>query len=132
MKKLLLGLLLIMSSIINAQTLRVKTITPTKWVEEKTVVQPHHTSGNKGTGAVVGGTAGYLLIGGPIGLLGGALVGSSVSSGSSTVYYSEIIKVEHNGYLINTYEGVSFRIDQSCSPLPIINRLYNFTSITKY
>jgi len=50
-----------------------------------------HSNGHPGVGTVVGATAGYLLTGGLLGVVGGGIVGNSVSDHSISTYTRPVI-----------------------------------------
>lgn len=83
------------------------------WVTTTQVV--HYDSKNSGaaTGGVVGGTLGWVLVGGPIGIIGGALVGAAVNNHPETVSWVETVKETHCLYTITCENGATFKTTSS-------------------
>lgn len=114
MKNLLLGMVLLFTINVTAQHKSnwtyVKDIKPDKWTIQSPI---QHTvtipNANKTTNTVVGGTVGYLVTGGLLGTIAGAVVGNVASDDVKTYTQTEYIPVEVNGYLITTADGRVFR-----------------------
>lgn len=105
MKKLLFILFSLLAFTANAQLLKVVNVKPTSWTEKKREVITDH--GHPVAGAAMGGTAGYLLLGGPIGIIGGAMLGTSMSDRTTETVI--ITNKQVNGYFIQLSDSSWFR-----------------------
>lgn len=88
----------------------------TSWTT--TAVITHTESSNNGAagGGVLGGTAGWLLVGGPIGVIGGAIAGAAVGSNPKLTTWQESVTTSHGIYKITCQNGTYFRkqYDNGC------------------
>lgn len=86
----------------TAKVVKIQSIT---WIEyrQELVTVPNH----KPVGAVVGGTAGWLLLGGPVGIIGGALVGAAASDGTHQIIQKVPYRI--SGWYMTLSNGTIFR-----------------------
>ncbi len=121
MKTLLLPLLLILAlgACEDVQKDYVTTVESciTDTCYKTTKIVTHYNSSNNGAvgGGLLGGTAGWLIIGGPIGIVAGAITGAAVGSNPKATSWNETIIEDHCLYTIKCINNYSFKSDRPFS-----------------
>ncbi len=121
MKNLIIGLILLIlqscDSTPNPNYSKIANITTdTCWNTTKVVT--HYNTSNNGAvgGGLLGGTAGWLLIGGPIGVIGGAIVGGTIGSNPKATSWTENVVENHCIYTVTLENTIKLKFNEYYSP----------------
>lgn len=68
----------------------------------------YHSETKAAEGAALGGLGGWLLIGGPVGLIGGSILGGAVGHDTQTGYYTWT-RHYHTYYMVKCSDGYEFK-----------------------
>lgn len=118
MKASLIALFILFSITINAQIVKVVSITPTSWTERTSTTVTHN---NKRTGAVTGGIIGGLWKKSFWGVVGGGLLGSQLGDNPYTTTETVWTDRQIQGYIVVLDNKTSFRTTSIYIPNQLIN-----------